>query len=49
MWDRAVSREGGEEDLELVSEMGKGCAVKNVLSVDGGVGVTVLTGEGEKV
>ena len=32
-----------------MSEMGKGCAVEDMLSVDRGVRVAVLTGEGEEV
>jgi len=40
---------GGGRNLELVSEMGKGCAVEDMLSVDGGIRVAVFTGEGEEV
>jgi len=29
--------------------MSKGCAVEDMLSVEGGVGVAVLTGEGEEI
>ena len=32
-----------------MSEMGKGCVVGDMLSVDGDVGVAVFTGEGEEV
>jgi len=35
--------------VELELEMGKGCAVEDMLSVDGGVGVAVFIGEGEEV
>ena len=32
----------------MVSEMGKGCAVEDMFSVDGDVGVAVFTGEEER-
>jgi len=43
-----IGLERGGGDLKLVSEMGKGCAVENMFSVDGGAGVAVFTGEGKR-